>query len=102
MPTDCSLCNQPILITEEYIRLLDCHHLYHRLCLIRRVVEASQKRFFMTRREQKIRHEGVKLCQDCGDDRHFKGYRKHIIFDLLKEKADLFYKKMLDRKLMEE
>lgn len=51
MPTDCSLCNKPILITEEFIRLLDCQHLYHRLCLIRRVVEASQKRFFMTRRE---------------------------------------------------
>jgi len=27
------------------------------------------------------------------------GYRKHIIFDLLKDKADLFYKKMLDRKM---
>lgn len=50
-----------------------------------------------------MRHDGVHICQDCGDEcRHFKGYRKHIIFDLLKEKADLFYKKMLDRKLMEE
>ena len=31
-----------------------------------------------------------------------KGYRKHIIFDLLKDKADLFYSKMLERKIMEE
>ena len=33
---------------------------------------------------------------------HWKGYRKHIIFDLLKDKADLFYSKMLERKLIEE
>lgn len=46
----------------------------------------------------------MQICQDCGEcgNRHFKGYRKHVVFDLLKEKADLFYKKMLDRKLMEE
>jgi hypothetical protein len=31
-----------------------------------------------------------------------KGYRKHVIFDLLKDKADLFYSKMLERKLEEE
>jgi hypothetical protein len=30
------------------------------------------------------------------------GYRKHIIFDLLKDKADLFYTKMLERKVLEE
>ena len=31
-----------------------------------------------------------------------KGYRKHIVFDLLKDKADLFYSKMLERKLAED
>ena len=28
--------------------------------------------------------------------------KKHIIFDLLKDKADLFYTKMLERKVLEE
>lgn len=34
---------------------------------------------------------------------HFrKGYRKHIVFDLLKDKADLFYSKMLERRIKED
>jgi hypothetical protein len=44
------------------------------------------------------------LCPSCIDspDESLKGYRKHIIFDLLKDKADLFYSKMLERKILEE
>jgi len=50
----------------------------------------------------------MSLCPNCKleDDLYgyldkLKGYRKHIIFDLLKDKADLFYKKMKDRKALE-
>ena len=51
------------------------------------------------------------MCPNCKEEDHLhgylsksvcKGYRKHIIFDLLKDKADLFYSKMLERKLVEE
>lgn len=52
LPNDCELCNKPIEITEEFIRLLDCNHLYHRICLIHRIVELTSKRFFLTRKEQ--------------------------------------------------
>lgn len=31
-----------------------------------------------------------------------KGYRKHIIFDLLKDKADHFYSNMIERRLTED
>ena len=46
----------------------------------------------------------MSLCPSCLEikDDGYKGYRKHIIFDLLKDKADLFYSKMLERKIMEE
>lgn len=67
----------------------------------------------MTRREQKMRmqaigQKGFGVCPECIKDSEegrpyfWKGYRKHVIFDLLKERADLYYQKMLDRKLMEE
>ena len=34
----CSICEQTILVTDEYIRLLDCNHVYHRICLIHSIV----------------------------------------------------------------
>ena len=92
-------------MTDEYIRLLDCNHMYHRVCLIRNLAEMTNKRFFLTRREQKsIPSKPLSLCPDCKTNSlsHCKGYRKHIVFDLLKDKADLFYSKMLERKLAEE
>ena len=49
----CKICNGMVLITDEYIRLLDCNHIYHRICLIHSIAELTQKRFFLTRREQK-------------------------------------------------
>ena len=54
MPEDCKVCKQQILITDEYIRLLDCNHVYHRICLIHYIAELTSKRFFLTRNEQKI------------------------------------------------
>lgn len=68
----------------------------------------TKKRFFLTRREQKcIQIEPINLCPNCNTQGYIeknicKSYRKHIIFDLLKEKADLFFQKMLERKLQEE
>lgn len=54
--------------------------------------------------------DALSLCPNCkledseygylGQNR-VKGYRKHIIFDLLKDKADLFYTKMKERKAIE-
>jgi len=52
----------------------------------------------------------LSLCPGCVKENengqenlpYSRGYRKHIIFDLLKDKADLFYSKMLERKIMEE
>ena len=92
--------------TDEYIRLLDCNHLFHRVCLIRHLAEMTNKRFFLTRREQKsLPNQPLSLCPDCktlGPLTQCKGYRKHIVFDLLKDKADLFYSKMLERKLAED
>lgn len=41
MPHDCSLCEKPILITDEFIRLLDCQHLYHRMCLSQHIFGIS-------------------------------------------------------------
>jgi hypothetical protein len=112
MPDDCKICKQKILITDEYIRLLDCNHIYHRICLIHYIAELTSKRFFLTRNEQKVnKDKPLCLCPNCkNQDSEFgylssgfiKGYRKHVIFDLLKDKADLFYSKMLERKLEEE
>jgi hypothetical protein len=92
-------------VTDEYIRMLDCNHIFHRICLIHSIAELTSKRFFLTRQEQKkLSYQPINLCPNCKTDENskFKGYRKHIIFDLLKDKADLFYSKMLERKLLEE
>lgn len=112
MPDVCKICLQNILITDEYIRLLDCNHIYHRICLIHSIAELTSKRFFLTRKEQKhINSKSLSLCPNCSTEDNLHGfiskgyckaYRKHIIFDLLKDKADLFYSKMLERKLEEE
>ena len=74
--------------------------------------ELTSKRFFLTRKEQKqIKDQPLSLCPNCKEEdkehgylsmKFCKGYRKHIIFDLLKDKADLFYTKMLERKITEE
>ena len=53
MPGTCKLCKSNVLITDEYIRLLDCNHIYHRICLIHFIAELTSKRFFLTRKEQK-------------------------------------------------
>lgn len=105
--TMCNICSQDVLVTDEYIRMLDCNHIFHRICLIHQIAELTQKRFFLTRKEQKmLKDQPVNLCANCKESEEFskfcKGYRKHIIFDLLKDKADLFYSKMLERKLLEE
>ena len=48
------------------------------------------------------------MCPNCKIDNDVygylkvcNGYRKHIIFDLLKDKADLFYQKMEERRAVE-
>jgi|TARA_B110000285_G_scaffold186174_1_gene211446 hypothetical protein len=63
----------------------------------------------LTRKEQKeIQDQPISLCPNCKfEDQLYgylkicNGYRKHIIFDLLKDKADLFYTKMQERRIME-
>jgi hypothetical protein len=47
----CSICNKGVLIIHEYIRLLDCNHIFHRICLIHKIAQLTSKRFFMTRKE---------------------------------------------------
>jgi len=53
MNLTCSICSEDVLVTDEYIRLLDCNHTFHRICLIHSIAEITSKRFFLTRREQK-------------------------------------------------
>mmetsp|Transcript_15874 Transcript_15874/g.24433 ORF Transcript_15874/g.24433 Transcript_15874/m.24433 type:complete len:94 (+) Transcript_15874:2731-3012(+) len=52
----------------------------------------------------------MSLCPNCSIEdpaigylstRELKGYRKHILFDLLKDKADLFFNKMSERRALE-
>ena len=105
----CSICKQSVYVSDEYIRLLDCSHIYHRICMIHNVASLTNKRFFLTRMEQKeFPDQPLSLCPNCKDeDKEFgylkkcKGYRKHIIFDLLKDKANVFYSKMQERRVME-
>ena len=104
-----------MLVTDEYIRLMDCHHIYHRICLIHHIAQVTNKRFFLTRQEQLNEFDpqedsALSLCPNCKIEDsevgylrqgRVKGYRKHIIFDLLKDKADVFYNKMIERKAVE-
>jgi len=69
MPDTCRICQQNILITDEYIRLLDCNHIYHRICLIHSIAELTSKRFFLTRKEQKlINKKTLSLCPNCSSE----------------------------------
>jgi len=110
----CSICQQCVLITDEYIRLLDCNHIYHRICMIHSIAQVTNKRFFLTPKEQQAEFDDpeqpLSLCPNCKHEDaqigylslgRVKGYRKHMIFDLLKDKADLFYTKMKERKAQE-
>lgn len=105
----CSICKQCVLVSDEYIKLLDCNHIYHRICMIHFIAQVTNKRFFLTRKEQKdAQDQPLSLCPNCKEDdkaygylKQCKGYRKHIIFDLLKDKADLFYSKMQERRVLE-
>lgn len=67
MPEACRICEKEVLITDEYIRLLDCNHIYHRICLIHHIAEMTNKRFFLTRQEQKRLSAGPSLilCPTC-------------------------------------
>lgn len=47
------ICTKDILLTDEYIKLADCEHTFHRICLIHRVAQFSKKKFFLTEEEQK-------------------------------------------------
>mmetsp|Transcript_21834 Transcript_21834/g.33801 ORF Transcript_21834/g.33801 Transcript_21834/m.33801 type:complete len:206 (-) Transcript_21834:1472-2089(-) len=101
LPGQCRICSENVRVTDEYIRLLDCNHVFHRICLIHSIAELTSKRFFLTRQEQKqAPNQPLSLCPSCkaeDSEKGFlskgfcKGYRKHIIFDLLKDKADPFY-----------
>ena len=108
----CTICKQNILVTDEHIRLLDCNHIYHRICMIHSISLKTGKRFFLTRKEQnellKGNDEVVSLCPNCKiEDKEIGylskcfGYRKHIIYDLLKDKADIFFAKMKERRAIE-
>jgi len=78
--------------------------------MIHKIAQISNRRFFLTRKEQKERQDQqpLSLCPNClledeeyGFLNRCKGYRKHIIFDLLKDKADIFYSKMQERRALE-
>lgn len=98
-----------MLVSDEYIRLLDCSHIYHRICMIHFVAQVTNKRFFLTKKEQRdFKDQPLSLCPNCKEEdkqygylTYCRGYRKHIIFDLLKDKADLFYQKMQERMVVE-
>lgn len=103
--TTCTLCGKSVKVTDEFIRLLDCNHVYHRICLIQAVAQLTNKRFFLTKQERK-EHPGISLCPNCKDAGFIqrglvRGYRKHIIWDLLKDKADVFYQRMQERRVLE-
>lgn len=77
--------------------------------MIHFIAQVTNKRFFLTHKEQKdAKDQPLSLCPNCKEDdaaygylKQCKGYRKHIIFDLLKDKADLFYSKMQERRVLE-
>jgi len=48
LTSSCELCQKGILITDEYIRLQDCQHIFHRICLIHKLVKETDKKFFLT------------------------------------------------------
>jgi hypothetical protein len=62
----CSLCKQCVLVSDEFIRLLDCNHIYHRICMIHNVASVTNKRFFLTRNEQQnYKDQPLSLCPNC-------------------------------------
>lgn len=67
LPIDClcSICRQFVLVTDEFIRILDCNHIYHRICMIHHVAKVTNKRFFLTKKERhKIVSEEQKRMLD--------------------------------------
>lgn len=101
----CALCKKTVKVTDEFIRLLDCNHVFHRICLIQSIAQLTNKRFFLTKQERK-ELPGISLCPCCPEAGFIqrglvRGYRKHIIWDLLKDKADVFYQRMQERRVLE-
>ena len=58
----CALCQKDILLTDEYIKLIDCNHIYHRICMIHRVAAATEKKFFLTEDEITDEKSNFHLC----------------------------------------
>ena len=86
----CTLCLKDILLTDEYIKLWNCNHLYHRICMIHKVATATDKKFFLTEIELQGEKSDFHICHICWFTDYslqFGKYRSEIIFDLLKEKG---------------
>ena len=47
-----------------------------------------------------VKKAQINLCVNC--DNQYDCYREHIVFDILKEKADPFYMKMQERQRIED
>lgn len=77
--------------------------------MIHFIAQITSKKFFLTKREQRdTKEQPLSLCPNCKEeDKHYSylsnlcGYRKHVVFDLLKDKAEVFYQKMQERMVAE-
>ena len=47
----CELCRKDVMLTDEYIRLTDCCHIFHRICMIHKLARLTDKKFFLTEDE---------------------------------------------------
>ena len=91
----CLICGKDIFLTDEYLKLLDCDHSYHRICMIHHLAQVTDKKFFMTDNEIKDKSNNLSVCLGCGE--MGQGYREYVMYDVLKEKSQAFYRKMLER-----
>ena len=83
----CKICSKAVMVTDEYIRLADCLHVFHRICLIHRQAQKTDKKIFLSKQEIE-EDPSFHICETCereDQSKTFGRYREHIIFDLLKE-----------------
>ncbi|CDW83989.1 UNKNOWN [Stylonychia lemnae] len=102
----CTQCNKDIYFTDEYICLWDCRHSYHRICLIKHVANVTEKKFYLTIKEQDALSLVVfSICPLCDKNKNILDqpvYKENVIGDLLKEKGQAFYDKMKERLALEQ
>ncbi|TNV82799.1 hypothetical protein FGO68_gene7436 [Halteria grandinella] len=87
----CSICQELVNLSEEYIVVTCCNSTFHRICLIHHLASATDKRFFLTPHEIKTQLKSP-FCLRCK-----KGYNESVMLDLLKDRAQGFQQKMIER-----